>query len=166
MGAALDPVCQHCGGKDLRKLVSRVAVLRSEESRMDSLENPSALAGLDESDPASMARWMKKMGQEMGEDFEGEDMDAMIEEAMEEESMGGLGAGGRRRHEAGAGSTLEVWMYERRMDVAFLSQTSGFWAWQVRRHLRPGAFAKLSPQKRQRYADALGVRIEQLEQLP
>ena len=66
--AAIDPVCQHCGGKDLAKLVSRVAVRRSEESRLESLADPSSLAGLDEKDPKSVARWMKKMGREMGEE--------------------------------------------------------------------------------------------------
>ncbi len=63
------------------RLVSRVAIGRSEESRMDSLADPSALAGLDENDPKSMARWMKKMGREMGEDA-GENFDQNIDEAM------------------------------------------------------------------------------------
>jgi hypothetical protein len=50
-------------------LVSRVAVLRSEESRLESLADPSSLAGLDENDPRSLARWMRKMSGEMGEDL-------------------------------------------------------------------------------------------------
>ena len=41
----------------------------------------------------------------------------------------------RERVKAGVASPLEFWMYERRMDVALLSQTSGFWQWRVRRHL-------------------------------
>ncbi len=93
VGAALDPVCQHCGSKDVRKLVSRVAVLRSEESRMDSLDDPSALAGLDENDPASMARWMKKMGKEMGEDA-GPDFEQEIDQAVHEAEQGGGGMDG------------------------------------------------------------------------
>jgi len=44
-------------------------VVRSEESRLDDLADPSSLAGLDENDPKSMARWMRKMSQEMGEDL-------------------------------------------------------------------------------------------------
>ncbi len=67
----------------MEKLVSRVAVSRSEESRLESLADPSKLAGLDEKDPKSIARWMKKMGKEMGEDV-GEDFDQMAEEAGEE----------------------------------------------------------------------------------
>jgi hypothetical protein len=68
-------------------MVSRVAVARSEESRMESLADPSKLSGLDESDPKSVARWMKKMGKEMGEDM-GEDFDQSIDEAMEEAGSG------------------------------------------------------------------------------
>jgi hypothetical protein len=73
----------------MTKLISRVARVRSEESRLEALADPSKLAGLDENDPASMARWMKRMGKEMGEDM-GEDLDAMVDQAMEEE-MGGPG---------------------------------------------------------------------------
>ena len=43
----------------------------------------SSFAGLDENDPGSVARWMKKMGKEMGEDFGG-DIDQMAEEAAQE----------------------------------------------------------------------------------
>ncbi len=81
------PKCRKCGSLHLEKLVSRVAVARSEESRMESLADPSKLSGLDENDPKSVARWMKKMGQEMGEDV-GEDFDQSIDEAMEEAGSG------------------------------------------------------------------------------
>lgn len=79
----LEPKCKKCGSMNLEKLVSRVAVSRSEESRMESLGDPTKLAGLDEKDPKSIARWMKKMGKEMGEEM-GEDFDQSVEEAMEE----------------------------------------------------------------------------------
>lgn len=84
----ITPKCQHCGGDQLNRMMSRVRVRLSEETRMERLADPSRLGGLDENDPKSMARWMKSMTQEMGDDFEGEDVDAMIEEAMEEESAG------------------------------------------------------------------------------
>jgi putative FmdB family regulatory protein len=83
ISAAVDPVCAQCGGKNMTKLVSRVAVKRSEESRLESLADPSSLSGLDESDPKSVARWMKKMGQEMGEET-GEDFDEEVDKAMGE----------------------------------------------------------------------------------
>jgi putative FmdB family regulatory protein len=90
--AAVDPVCRHCGGRDLAKLVSRVAVRRSEESRLENLADPSSLAGLDENDPKSVARWMKKMGREMGEDA-GENFDEEVDRAMEEAGRGDDGEG-------------------------------------------------------------------------
>jgi len=68
----------------------------------------------------------------------------------------------RRRALAGATSPLEYHMYHARMDVALLSQTTGLWRWRIRRHFRPEVFAQLSPQLRQRYAEALGVPAETL----
>lgn len=81
--SSLEPECRYCGSRNLEKMVSRVAFHRSEESRLESLADPSKLAGLDEKDPQSLARWMKRMGKEMGEDL-GEDFDQAAEEAAEE----------------------------------------------------------------------------------
>ena len=81
------PVCRHCGGKNLTKLISKVAFLRSEQQRWERLADPSHLGDIDEGDPRSMARWMKKMGKELGEDL-GEDFDQLVEEAIEEQEGG------------------------------------------------------------------------------
>jgi hypothetical protein len=67
----------------MNRLLSRFASPKSEEARLESLADPANLGGLDESDPRSMARLMKKMGQEMGEDVG--DVDAMLEGAGEED---------------------------------------------------------------------------------
>jgi len=65
-----EPVhCPKCGGENLTRLISRVRVLRSEESRLDSIADPSAWNGFDENDPQAMARMMRKMGNEMGEEM-------------------------------------------------------------------------------------------------
>lgn len=88
---AVEPKCRHCGGSNLTKLVSRVAFLRSEESRLEDLADPSSFSGLDEKDPKSVARWMKKMGKEMGEEA-GEDFDAEVDRAVEEMGQEGGGA--------------------------------------------------------------------------
>jgi putative FmdB family regulatory protein len=61
--------CPRCGGEQLTRLVSKVRVLRSEESRMEDLADPANLGDLDENDPRSIARWMRKMGDEVGEDI-------------------------------------------------------------------------------------------------
>jgi len=59
--------------------MSRFAAPKSEESRLEALADPSQFGDLDENDPKSMARLMKKMGREMGEDF-GDDLDEALEE--------------------------------------------------------------------------------------
>jgi putative FmdB family regulatory protein len=75
-----DPVCDRCGSRALERIPSRFAVARSEESRLDALSDPAQLAGLDENDPKSVARWMRRMGQEAGDDVAGPDFDQMVDE--------------------------------------------------------------------------------------
>ncbi|MEZ5653713.1 MAG: hypothetical protein R3E87_24540 [Burkholderiaceae bacterium] len=72
----------------------------------------------------------------------------------------------RRRLAAGETSSLEVWMHARRMDLATLSQSTGIWRWRVRRHIRPAAFARLSPMLLARYARALGTTPDALRRSP
>lgn len=69
----------------------------------------------------------------------------------------------RQRVLAGQTSPLEYHMYRVRMDVPLLSQASGVWQWRIRRHFRPAVFASLSPALLARYADAMGLSIEQLK---
>ncbi len=64
-----EPSCPRCGGTRLSRLISRVAVVRSEDSRLDDLSDPSMLGDLDEDDPKSIARWMRKMSAETGEEM-------------------------------------------------------------------------------------------------
>ena len=67
---------------------------------------------------------------------------------------------------AGVSSPLEYWMYEKRMDISVLAQSTGLWQWRVRRHLQPIGFNKLSQKLLSIYADALGISIDQLKSLP
>jgi putative FmdB family regulatory protein len=71
-------VCEHCGSDDLRRLISRVAVVRSEESRLESLADPSTFGDLDENDPRSLGRFMRRMSQELGEDL-GPEFDEVVD---------------------------------------------------------------------------------------
>lgn len=66
-----EAICPRCGGKDLTRLISRVAVLRSEGSNLDDVSGPDDMIGegLDENDPKSLARFMRKMADETGEDL-------------------------------------------------------------------------------------------------
>lgn len=75
-----DARCDHCGSRRLDRLVSRFAMPKSEEARLDALADPARLGDLDENDPASMARFMKRMGREMGDEFGGDDFEEMIDE--------------------------------------------------------------------------------------
>ncbi len=74
-----EPVCPHCGGENLRRLVSRVAVLRSEEARLDALADPSMFSGLDEEDPRAMGRMMRQMSNEMGEEMDDPEFNEVID---------------------------------------------------------------------------------------
>jgi len=65
------PQCKRCKSKKMSRVLSRVRVIRSEESRMETLADPTKWGGLDEKDPKSMAKWMKKMGKEMGRGYGG-----------------------------------------------------------------------------------------------
>lgn len=71
-----EPACPACGGEEVVRLISRFSRPRSEDERLDAIED-AALAGGD--DPAAMSRLLREMGREMGED--GEDG---IEEYLEE----------------------------------------------------------------------------------
>jgi putative FmdB family regulatory protein len=72
------PQCDKCGSQAADRLMSRFAMPKSEETRLESMADSGALSGLDENDPKSVARWMRKMGKEMGEDVGGEDFDQMM----------------------------------------------------------------------------------------
>lgn len=79
-----------------------------------------------------------------------EDLDRLAEDA-------------RQRVAAGLTSALEYHMHKARMDVPLLAQTTGLWQWRIRRHFRPAIFAGLSPALLQRYAEAMGLSITQLQ---
>lgn len=73
VSAEISTACEHCGSRKLERLFSRVAVHRSGD---DVAFDEASLADVDESDPRSMAKWVRKMSKEMGEpldaDMEGE----------------------------------------------------------------------------------------------
>lgn len=75
-------------------------------------------------------------------------------------------ADAHERARQGLTSPLEYHMRRRRMDVLVLAQSAGFFQWQVRRHLRPETFRRLSARQLARYADALGLTPAQLDTLP
>lgn len=100
--------CPQCEGPRLRRLVSRVAVLKSEDARLDAMSDPSFMAGLEHEDPRALAGFMRKMSDEMGEPLDAEMSEMVgrlergespeeIEKSMPDlggsEGMGGMGGG-------------------------------------------------------------------------
>ena len=72
-----DSVCPKCGGHNLTRLISRVRLIRSEDSRLDDMSSMGDLPDLDENDPQSLGRWMRKMSAETGEDL-GPEFDEVV----------------------------------------------------------------------------------------
>ncbi|MEJ0099217.1 MAG: hypothetical protein WDO12_05495 [Pseudomonadota bacterium] len=71
-----------------------------------------------------------------------------------------------RRARDGITSALEYHMFARRMDFDTLASVSGVWRWRLRRHLRPRVFARLPDHVLQRYAQAMGIAVAELRQVP
>ena len=63
------PVCPYCQSTHLKRRIGRIAVAKSEDARLDSMMDDTALGGLDEEDPQAIGRFMRKMSREMGEDM-------------------------------------------------------------------------------------------------
>jgi putative FmdB family regulatory protein len=94
----VEAVCKHCGGTRMRRLMSRFATMRSEESRMDALSDPSSFSDVDENNPKSIARALRRMGKEMGDDMGGPEFDQAVDElesggALDDDDLGGSGGG-------------------------------------------------------------------------
>jgi hypothetical protein len=69
--------CVHCGSEQVRRLISRVRVAKSDDRRLEDLADPAALEGL-EDDPQALGRMMRKMSDEMGEDL-GPEFDEVVD---------------------------------------------------------------------------------------
>lgn len=80
-----DPACPACRGKDLARLISRVARVRSEDAMLEDLADPTKLGDFE--DPRSLAKWAKQMGSALGDEA-GEDFGAVVDEMMESEGRG------------------------------------------------------------------------------
>ncbi len=61
-------VCPFCNSQNVQRRITRVRIAKSEESRLEELADPSALAGL-EDDPKALGKMMRRMGNELGEDL-------------------------------------------------------------------------------------------------
>jgi hypothetical protein len=71
--------------------MSRFARIKSEDERLESMGDPGNFSDFDENDPASVGRFMKKMGKEFGDDL-GDDFGEALDEAMAESAGDEAGA--------------------------------------------------------------------------
>ena len=63
------PKCPKCGRGGMKRMLSSFGISHTDEDRMEKLADPSMFSGLDENDPKSLARFMRKMGKELGEEM-------------------------------------------------------------------------------------------------
>jgi putative FmdB family regulatory protein len=75
---AAAPACTYCDSTNLRRVIGRIALGKSEESRLDSMDPDTLLAGLDQDDPRELGKAMRKMKEEMGEDL-GSEFNEVVE---------------------------------------------------------------------------------------
>ena len=76
-----EPICQHCGGRMLSRLISSFAFHKSMQSKLDEAGPPQAFG--DESyyrNPVNVGRWARHRAEQAGIDL-GEGFDAMVERA-------------------------------------------------------------------------------------
>ncbi len=71
----------------------------------------------------------------------------------------------REKVERGEASPLLFFMEKGLMNIGIVAGYTGFWKWQVKRHLQPAVFKKLSTKKLQRYAEVFGVCVEDLKNM-
>jgi hypothetical protein len=62
-------------------------------------------------------------------------------------------------------SPLLFFMEKALMDISILAGYTGFWKWQIKRHLSPQVFNKLSDKKLKRYADVFNVSVAELKNM-
>lgn len=100
--------CPRCGGKALSRLMSRVNTVRADNAEAGDMPELGGgmFDGMDEDDPRSVARWARRMKDNLGEELDmgpefdqalariesGEDPDKVMED-MDPEALGGGGMG-------------------------------------------------------------------------
>src|SRR3970282_1622379 len=92
IGGEVEAVCTHCGSREMSRLISRVAGVRSEDDAFAGLDE-SSVGDVDENAPRSMARWVRRMSRQMGEPLDSE-MESELERMESGEMPDDFGDGG------------------------------------------------------------------------
>jgi putative FmdB family regulatory protein len=74
---ALPVTCPHCSSQSVQRRIGRIRIARSEDSRLEDFDDPSAMDGLEEN-PQALGKMMRKMSREMGEEM-GPEFDEVID---------------------------------------------------------------------------------------
>jgi putative FmdB family regulatory protein len=72
INSPVSATCERCGSADLRRVISRFAVLHGSGSMGD-------LANMDPNDPRAMAMMMRQMRDELGDEASGPEFDEMLD---------------------------------------------------------------------------------------
>ncbi|MBF6611761.1 MAG: zinc ribbon domain-containing protein [Chloroflexi bacterium] len=107
--AAGEATCPRCGSLKLTRQMSRVTMLRAGDASINDLSDDpdSLMEGLNEDDPRSVARWARRMKDNMGEEMDmgpefdqaltriekGEDPDKVMGD-IDMDAIGGMAGGG------------------------------------------------------------------------
>jgi hypothetical protein len=65
----------------------------------------------------------------------------------------------------GKASPLLFFMEWGLMNIGILADYTGFWKWQIKRHLKLGVFKNLSDKKLQRYAEVFNVSVDDFKNM-
>lgn len=65
---------------------------------------------------------------------------------------------------AGEVSPIAYYVPVYRFDLMSLAHATGFFQWQIKRHMKKDIFAKLSTKKRNKYCEAFNISLEELNQ--
>ena len=64
---------------------------------------------------------------------------------------------------SGQASPLLYFMHLKLMDLEIMAAYTGFWQWQIKRHLKPDVFKSLSDKKLQKYASLFEITLDELK---
>ncbi len=74
---AATPTCPRCNGTNVARWIKRVRIVKGDEARLMGLDDDAMMGDLENADPATMGRFMRRMADEMGEDL-GDEFDEVV----------------------------------------------------------------------------------------
>lgn len=92
-----------------------------------------------------------------------------VEEAATKQALNDLQEHAREAYEivkSGEKSTLYFHMYDVRMDLQVLSESTGFFKWTINKDFNPEKFAKIRDKRLEVYSEAMGKTPQELKELP